>query len=114
MADDILLCEEGAVRMGEIHAVSAAGRKLCLTRLEDRRVVAFQPSCPHRHGPLWAGKVSDGCVVCPWHGFKFELDGGRLHGAESIMHLKTYPVMQAQGQLWLAADALSNDRKEEQ
>jgi nitrite reductase/ring-hydroxylating ferredoxin subunit len=113
MVNAVLLCEEGSVRVGEIHTVRAMGRKVCLTRLEDQRVVAFQPTCPHHNGPLWAGKVREGCVVCPWHGFKFELDSGRLQGVESIIHLKTYAVTEAKGQLWLAQDALSETQKEQ-
>jgi nitrite reductase/ring-hydroxylating ferredoxin subunit len=52
-------------------------------------------------------------VVCPWHGFKFELDTGSLQGAQSIIHLKTYAVTGAKGQLWLTQDALSETQKDQ-
>ena len=33
--------------------------------------------CPHRGGPLDDAPVEDGCVRCPWHGYRFELRTGR-------------------------------------
>lgn len=33
--------------------------------------------CPHQGGPLGEGRVLDGCVTCPWHGFQFRLTDGR-------------------------------------
>jgi nitrite reductase/ring-hydroxylating ferredoxin subunit len=40
--------------------------------------------CPHRLGPLGDAPVEGGSVVCPWHGYRFDLrrggcaDGRRL------------------------------------
>ncbi|SCK25877.1 Ferredoxin subunit of nitrite reductase or a ring-hydroxylating dioxygenase [Streptomyces sp. WMMB 714] len=37
--------------------------------------------CSHMAGPLSEGKVSDGCVTCPWHGSVFRLtDGWNVSG----------------------------------
>ena len=38
-------------------------------------VVAAPDRCPHREAPLSAGFVEDGCLVCPYHGWKFGDDG---------------------------------------
>jgi len=35
--------------------------------------VRFHPVCPHRGGPLDDAPVEDGCVTCPWHGYRFDL-----------------------------------------
>ena len=42
-------------------------------------------ACPHQGGPLGEGEVAqvDGrtCVICPWHGSTFRLNGGEVvHG----------------------------------
>ncbi|MEO0513030.1 MAG: Rieske 2Fe-2S domain-containing protein [Planctomycetota bacterium] len=37
---------------------------------------AVQGSCPHQGGPLAEGKVVDGCVTCPWHGYQFQVEDG--------------------------------------
>jgi hypothetical protein len=33
--------------------------------------------CPHLGGPLDGAPVADGCVRCPWHGYRFDLATGR-------------------------------------
>jgi nitrite reductase/ring-hydroxylating ferredoxin subunit len=38
---------------------------------------AIPAQCPHQLGPLGAGRVQDGAVVCPWHGDRFDLTTGR-------------------------------------
>ena len=34
--------------------------------------------CPHRGGPLDDAEISQGHVVCPWHGYRFALADGRV------------------------------------
>jgi len=36
--------------------------------------------CPHLGGPLDDAPVEDGCVRCPWHGYRFDLRTGRDTG----------------------------------
>ena len=33
--------------------------------------------CAHQNGPLGEGRVVDGCITCPWHGFQYRLADGR-------------------------------------
>ena len=37
---------------------------------------ALDNECPHEGGPLGEGEVERGCVMCPWHGFRFDLASG--------------------------------------
>jgi nitrite reductase/ring-hydroxylating ferredoxin subunit/DMSO/TMAO reductase YedYZ heme-binding membrane subunit len=37
----------------------------------DGKVSAIGSVCQHQYGPLGEGKVVDGCVVCPWHGYEY-------------------------------------------
>ena len=41
-------------------------------------VYAYRNVCPHQGGPVAEGRVDTGDrrVVCPWHGWEFDLDGG--------------------------------------
>jgi len=32
--------------------------------------------CAHQNGPLGEGRVIDGCITCPWHGFQYQLADG--------------------------------------
>jgi nitrite reductase/ring-hydroxylating ferredoxin subunit len=39
-------------------------------------LVAHAITCPHRGGPLGETAIDDGCVVCPWHGYRFDVRSG--------------------------------------
>ncbi|WP_428962629.1 Rieske (2Fe-2S) protein [Micromonospora fluostatini] len=69
-------------------------RKLITRSIDDVSVILYRHGdevtvmlerCPHQSGPLGEGEVQqiDGhaCVVCPWHGSAFRLNGGEVvHG----------------------------------
>ncbi|MEL6336065.1 MAG: Rieske 2Fe-2S domain-containing protein [Pseudomonadota bacterium] len=38
---------------------------------------AISHACAHQNGPLGEGRIIDGCVTCPWHGFQYRLVDGR-------------------------------------
>jgi nitrite reductase/ring-hydroxylating ferredoxin subunit len=40
-------------------------------------LLAHATECPHRLGPLAEAAVEDGCVRCPWHGYRFDVRTGR-------------------------------------
>jgi nitrite reductase/ring-hydroxylating ferredoxin subunit len=52
-----------------------AGRRFRLVEV-DGALFAHAAHCPHRLGPLEEANVEDGCLVCPWHGYRFELASG--------------------------------------
>lgn len=37
---------------------------------------ASSPVCPHEDGPLGDGTLEGDAVICPWHGFDFDLNTG--------------------------------------
>ena len=45
--------------------------------LPDGSIHAVENLCPHQTGPLWMGDVVEGRVVCPWHGWEFDLKTGQ-------------------------------------
>ncbi|MEV6812478.1 Rieske 2Fe-2S domain-containing protein [Micromonospora sp. NPDC051296] len=60
---------------------------LVLYRHGDEVTVMLE-RCPHQSGPLGEGEVTEidghACVVCPWHGSTFRLNGGEVvHGPSS-------------------------------
>jgi nitrite reductase/ring-hydroxylating ferredoxin subunit len=47
--------------------------------LGRERLHVFREICPHMGGPLGEATVcKDGTLECPWHGYRFSLDTGRL------------------------------------
>ncbi|WP_231925224.1 Rieske 2Fe-2S domain-containing protein [Micromonospora purpureochromogenes] len=69
-------------------------RELITREVDDVSVILYRHGddvtvmlerCPHQSGPLGEGEVQEieghACVVCPWHGSTFRLNGGEVvHG----------------------------------
>ena len=43
----------------------------------DNKVAAVANACKHQNGPLSEGKVVDGCITCPWHGYQYYPENGK-------------------------------------
>ena len=37
----------------------------------DSKISALSNVCQHQNGPLGEGKILDGCITCPWHGYQY-------------------------------------------
>lgn len=37
----------------------------------DGKLSAIHNVCKHQGGPLGEGKIIDGCITCPWHGYQY-------------------------------------------
>lgn len=48
-----------------------AGERVAVFRYGGK-VSAISNVCKHQNGPLGEGKIVDGCVVCPWHGYQYQ------------------------------------------
>ena len=42
----------------------------------DGKLSAVTNLCAHQNGPLGEGRVIDGCITCPWHGFQYRPEDG--------------------------------------
>jgi nitrite reductase/ring-hydroxylating ferredoxin subunit len=42
----------------------------------DGHVIRYSDVCPHLGGPLAGPADTDGCIVCPWHGYRFDARTG--------------------------------------
>jgi phenylpropionate dioxygenase-like ring-hydroxylating dioxygenase large terminal subunit len=83
------------------------GERIVLFR--DQRGVAHAliDVCPHRGVALSLGKVSDGCLACPFHGWRFQGSGALVHvpwapdAKRETMAAKSVPLIEAANLLWL-------------
>ncbi len=41
------------------------------------KISAISNLCKHQNGPLGEGRIIDGCVTCPWHGYQYLPHNGR-------------------------------------
>jgi nitrite reductase (NADH) small subunit len=68
-----ILEESDLPKEGQV--MEAAGGRLCVARLQGQ-IVVLDNDCPHSGGPLGQGMIENGCVVCPYHGWAFDLKTG--------------------------------------
>jgi nitrite reductase/ring-hydroxylating ferredoxin subunit len=47
--------------------------------------------CAHQNGPLGEGRIIDGCITCPWHGYQYRLADG-CAPPPFTERLVTYPL----------------------
>jgi nitrite reductase (NADH) small subunit len=66
-ADEI---QEGAAKLVRVNNEEIAVFK------HQGQLCAIQNICPHEGGPLAKGRIQGGEVVCPLHGYKFDLTSG--------------------------------------
>ena len=52
-----------------------SGERVAVFRY-DGRISAISNVCQHQNGPLGEGRIVNGCVVCPWHGYEYVPDTG--------------------------------------
>lgn len=86
------LISQGWHPLGDM--ASLPQRQLITREIDDVSVILYRHGddvtvmlerCPHQSGPLGQGEVQEidghACVVCPWHGSTFRLNGGEVvHG----------------------------------
>ncbi len=53
-----------------------SGEAIAVFRDGDK-ISAVSNVCRHQGGPLGEGKIVDGCITCPWHGFQYRMEDGQ-------------------------------------
>lgn len=64
------VCAVGAIADGRAQVVTLAGERVAVFRYGDR-LSAVSNVCQHQNGPLGEGRILDGCITCPWHGYQY-------------------------------------------
>ncbi len=65
------LCEVLEIPNNRGRMFFVGGDRIAVFRY-DGRVSAISNACQHQNGPLGEGRVIDGLVTCPWHGFQYD------------------------------------------
>lgn len=95
------------LREGRPLAVTIAGTKVVVFRDAAGRAAALIDRCPHRGVALSLGTVKEGCLECPFHGWRFEASGEARHvpwnpdAKLGNLHATAVPVRELGGQIWI-------------
>lgn len=85
------------------------GEAIVLFRDGSGQVGALRDRCSHRNVQLSRGWVKDGCLTCPYHGWRFDAAGQCVHipalCSDDPLPKKSavpdYPVIEQQGYIWV-------------
>ncbi|HEX4950102.1 MAG TPA: Rieske 2Fe-2S domain-containing protein [Blastocatellia bacterium] len=73
--DFVEVCSVDDIPSNRARIVSLAGERVAVFKY-DGKISALSNVCQHQNGPLGEGKIIDGCVTCPWHGFQYLPESG--------------------------------------
>jgi nitrite reductase/ring-hydroxylating ferredoxin subunit/DMSO/TMAO reductase YedYZ heme-binding membrane subunit len=64
------VCAINDIPENKAKVVTVGGERVAVFRY-DNKIAAISNVCKHQNGPLGEGRIIDGCVTCPWHGYQY-------------------------------------------
>lgn len=110
--------EAREVLVGRVEEITEGERKI--VQVENLSIGVFhhkggwyalRNSCLHRGGPVCTGPLNGDTLVCPWHGYQYNLLDGRLL-ADSSAALEMYEVEVRDGQVYLQVPLVQKETVE--
>jgi chlorophyllide a oxygenase len=81
------------------------GEQWVLFRDQEGKAAAVQDECAHRACPLSAGRVVEGSIECPYHGWTYDRAGACTKMPSTKMcsgiKVKSLPVVECDGMVWV-------------
>jgi nitrite reductase/ring-hydroxylating ferredoxin subunit len=84
--------------------VRVGKRRIALYRRQGR-VFALSNVCRHQGGPIGEGRIVDGCITCPWHGWQYRPEDGASPPPFNEK-IPTFPVAVRDGQVYVNPEPL--------
>ncbi len=78
-------------------------RKSSHSKIEEEAYAVLHDTCPHRRARLSEGRVEDGRIVCPYHGFRFDAAGcGESPGTPRMrLECESFETRVTHGVVWV-------------
>lgn len=93
----VQVCDLDRIPEDRAVLVKAGGEKIAVFR-HGGKVSAISNVCAHQGGPLSEGKIVDGCVTCPWHGYQYLPETG-ASPPPYTERIAVYPVRVERGKV---------------
>ena len=100
MAQFVKAVAAAEVQPGSGKVVSVSGKSLAIFNV-DGTFYCIDNTCVHRGGPLGEGFVQGSTVVCPWHGWQYDITSGACKTNPKAT-LARYEVKEEGGDLLVA------------
>lgn len=100
MAKLIKIAAISDVEEGKIREFKAEGVTVAIAKI-DNEYFAFEASCTHAQCALSGGFLDKNTVTCYCHGAQFDVKTGKVLSPPATVPLKTYPVKENKGQIFV-------------
>jgi len=99
-------CAISEIPESRARIVCLSGERVAIFKYNNR-ISAVSNVCQHQNGPLGEGRILDGCITCPWHGYQYLPETGaspppfvekvptfnvRVHQGRVFVHPKPNPA----------------------
>ncbi len=68
-------CAVADIPENRARIVCVSGERVAIFKYAGK-ISAVSNVCQHQNGPLGEGKMVDGCITCPWHGYQYVAETG--------------------------------------
>jgi nitrite reductase/ring-hydroxylating ferredoxin subunit/DMSO/TMAO reductase YedYZ heme-binding membrane subunit len=117
------VCAVDDIPEGRARVVTLSGERAAVFRWEGK-VAAVSNVCQHQNGPLGEGRIVDGCITCPWHGYQYRPEDGcspapfrervptfrvRVSGGRVLIDPQPFPAGKAPGPAVIPGEPRSRD-----
>ncbi|MFN8291043.1 MAG: ferric reductase-like transmembrane domain-containing protein [Chitinophagaceae bacterium] len=99
--------QEGFVQVCSVEEIQDTRAKIFCVDKEriavyryGNKLYAIHNVCKHQGGPLGEGKIIDGCITCPWHGYQY-LPANGQSPPPFKEKVSTYDVRIMDNKVWL-------------
>ena len=75
MANFVKVCNTTDVKAGCGKSIEINGKPVAVFHV-DGNFYAINDTCLHRGGPLGEGELDGKIVICPWHGWRYDVTTG--------------------------------------
>lgn len=94
-----IACNRSRLQEGKAQTLSIDGHRIAIF-LHQGQVRAVSNVCRHQGGPLGEGRIIDGCITCPWHGWQYRPEDGCSPPPFKEV-IATYPTRVENDQVWV-------------
>jgi len=95
----VYVCETQEIAQNRAKIFCLGQERIAVYRFENK-LFAVHNVCKHQGGPLGEGKILDGCITCPWHGYQY-LPGNGQSPPPFTEKVSTYDVRIENTKVWL-------------
>jgi sulfoxide reductase heme-binding subunit YedZ len=90
---------------GRGKSVAIPGRERVAIFRHQGRFSAVTNVCAHQQGPLGEGRIIDGCITCPWHGYTYR-PGDGCAPPPFTEKIPTFELRVRDGRVWININPL--------